>query len=145
MVYMMAVSGRLWECSATLKIFRPHLVMSSRSYQRADCEHLSRSHDTQVIIGHNLSIAGLPSTAAPPGLSWPRNDCWSSQRCWACGWPSSPRWSESSSQPAAAAAAAAAGPASFSFPLTWEPDTEAPTHSAYLDKKKKTQKQRGDG
>ncbi len=32
MAYMMQVSGRWWECSETLKMFRPHLLMSSRSY-----------------------------------------------------------------------------------------------------------------
>lgn len=31
MVYMTHVRGRLWECSATLKIFSPHLLMFSRS------------------------------------------------------------------------------------------------------------------
>ncbi len=33
MAYMMHVSGRWWECSETLKMFRPHLLMSSRSYK----------------------------------------------------------------------------------------------------------------
>lgn len=34
MEYIMHVSGRLWECSATLKIFMPHLLIFSRSYCR---------------------------------------------------------------------------------------------------------------
>lgn len=34
MAYMMQVRGRWWECSATLKMFRPHLLMFSRSYKR---------------------------------------------------------------------------------------------------------------
>lgn len=33
---MTQVSGRLWECSATLKIFKPHLLTSSRSYKTAE-------------------------------------------------------------------------------------------------------------
>lgn len=58
-------------------------------------------------------IHWIPSTAVPPGPSSLRNGCQNLQRCWVCGWPSSPRWSESSSHPAAAA-----GSASSSCPST---------------------------
>lgn len=36
----MQVSGRWWECSETLKMFRPHLLMSSRSYKRQERIHI---------------------------------------------------------------------------------------------------------
>jgi len=36
MPYMMQVRGRWWECSETLKMFRPHLLMFSRSYIRQE-------------------------------------------------------------------------------------------------------------
>lgn len=36
MAYMMQVRGRWWECSETLKMFRPHLLMFSRSYIRQE-------------------------------------------------------------------------------------------------------------
>lgn len=37
-MYMTQVSGRLCECSATLKIFRPHLLMSSRSWNGSESD-----------------------------------------------------------------------------------------------------------
>lgn len=54
----MHVSGLLWECSATLKIFRPHLLMSSRSFKRVDnlIIHLSESHSVHVLSFVLLSI-----------------------------------------------------------------------------------------
>lgn len=68
MVYMTHVSGRLCECSATLKILMPHLLMSSRSCQRSD---------RHVIGGLHFDIQSLtrdrgqrsPLTAVPPGPS----------------------------------------------------------------------------
>lgn len=60
MVNMTQVSGRLWECSATLKIFKPHLFTSSRSYKRAE---KSRSV-------HGCHVGTLPSAPDPPRIPW---------------------------------------------------------------------------
>lgn len=48
----MHVSGLLWECSATLKIFRPHLLMSSKSFEQVDnmIINLSESHNVLSFV-----------------------------------------------------------------------------------------------
>lgn len=56
---MTQVSGRLWECSATLKMFKPHLFTSSRSCETAE-KKLSPTQCTAAASPPRLHAAAGP-------------------------------------------------------------------------------------
>lgn len=127
MAYMMQVSGRWWECSETLKMFRPHLLMSSRSYKMQERIYVQLSYKLDKSARFLRATGGLqcmtvPLRASPPNLfsrrSGPYCSCWTDPG--RVG-PYSHRWSESS----------AAAASSFCLAIS-EWAMGSPVHSVYL-------------